>query len=66
MRSDRSHRGRRGTRGRRSPRGPRRGRDAHPGRRAMRVLLIGANGYIGRFVADRLLADPAVQLTALG
>ncbi|CAM5280109.1 hypothetical protein SHIRM173S_03059 [Streptomyces hirsutus] len=25
----------------------------------MRVLLIGANGYIGRFVADRLLADPA-------
>ncbi|MFE0790957.1 NAD-dependent epimerase/dehydratase family protein [Streptomyces mutabilis] len=32
----------------------------------MRVLLIGANGYIGRFVAERLLADPAVQLTALG
>ncbi|MCD7439114.1 NAD-dependent epimerase/dehydratase family protein [Streptomyces lincolnensis] len=32
----------------------------------MRVLLIGANGYIGRYVADRLLADPAVQLTALG
>ncbi|MBL3667113.1 NAD-dependent epimerase/dehydratase [Streptomyces sp. M2CJ-2] len=32
----------------------------------MRVLLIGANGYIGRFVADRLLADPAVQLTTLG
>ncbi|MFE6284673.1 NAD-dependent epimerase/dehydratase [Streptomyces sp. NPDC057877] len=32
----------------------------------MRVLLIGPNGYIGRFVADRLLADPAVQLTALG
>ncbi|WP_406725614.1 NAD-dependent epimerase/dehydratase [Streptomyces sp. GD-15H] len=32
----------------------------------MRVLLIGANGYIGRFVADRLLADPAVQLTVLG
>ncbi|MFI2375986.1 NAD-dependent epimerase/dehydratase family protein [Streptomyces sp. NPDC018964] len=32
----------------------------------MRVLLIGANGYIGRFVTDRLLADPAVQLTALG
>ncbi|GHF19327.1 NAD-dependent epimerase/dehydratase family protein [Streptomyces spiralis] len=32
----------------------------------MRVLLIGANGYLGRFVADRLLADPAVQLTALG
>ncbi|KAF4405800.1 MULTISPECIES: NAD(P)-dependent oxidoreductase [Streptomyces] len=32
----------------------------------MRVLLLGANGYIGRHVADRLLADPAVQLTALG
>ncbi|MFD0317164.1 NAD-dependent epimerase/dehydratase family protein [Streptomyces flavalbus] len=32
----------------------------------MRVLLIGPNGYLGRFVADRLLADPAVQLTALG
>ncbi|MFJ7418438.1 NAD-dependent epimerase/dehydratase family protein [Streptomyces uncialis] len=32
----------------------------------MRVLLIGAGGYIGRFVADRLIADPAVQLTALG
>ncbi|WP_399140361.1 NAD-dependent epimerase/dehydratase family protein [Streptomyces sp. NBUA17] len=32
----------------------------------MRVLLIGSNGYLGRFVADRLLADPAVQLTALG
>ena len=32
----------------------------------MRVLLLGAGGYIGRFVADRLLADPAVQLTALG
>ncbi|GGZ75378.1 NAD-dependent epimerase/dehydratase family protein [Streptomyces echinoruber] len=32
----------------------------------MRVLLIGANGFLGRFVADRLLADPAVQLTALG
>ncbi|WCN03116.1 NAD-dependent epimerase/dehydratase family protein [Streptomyces sp. M92] len=32
----------------------------------MRVLLIGANGYIGRFVAERLLADPAVQLTTLG
>lgn len=32
----------------------------------MRVLLIGANGYLGRFVAERLLADPAVQLTALG
>src|SRR5690606_6533679 len=34
--------------------------------RPMRVLLIGANGYLGRFVADRLLADPAVQLTAVG
>ncbi|MCT2591892.1 NAD-dependent epimerase/dehydratase family protein [Streptomyces sp. N2-109] len=32
----------------------------------MRVLLLGAHGYLGRFVADRLLADPAVQLTALG
>jgi nucleoside-diphosphate-sugar epimerase len=32
----------------------------------MRALLIGASGYLGRFVADRLLADPAVQLTALG
>ncbi|NBE51879.1 NAD-dependent epimerase/dehydratase family protein [Streptomyces boluensis] len=32
----------------------------------MRVLLLGANGFLGRFVADRLLADPAVQLTALG
>ncbi|MEZ7003861.1 NAD-dependent epimerase/dehydratase family protein [Streptomyces sp. AD55] len=32
----------------------------------MRVLLIGSTGYIGRFVAERLLADPAVQLTALG
>ncbi|MGK5626927.1 NAD-dependent epimerase/dehydratase family protein [Streptomyces sp. URMC 123] len=32
----------------------------------MRVLLLGANGYLGRHVADRLLADPAVQLTALG
>ncbi|GAB2784374.1 NAD-dependent epimerase/dehydratase family protein [Streptomyces daliensis] len=30
------------------------------------MLLLGANGYLGRFVADRLLADPAVQLTALG
>ena len=37
-----------------------------PRGRAMRVLLLGANGYLGRFVADRLLADPAVQLTALG
>jgi NDP-hexose 4-ketoreductase len=32
----------------------------------MRALLLGAAGYLGRFVADRLLADPAVQLTALG
>ncbi|MET9804775.1 NAD-dependent epimerase/dehydratase family protein [Streptomyces sp. NPDC006368] len=32
----------------------------------MRVLLLGANGFIGRYVADRLLADPAVHLTALG
>ncbi|MFI1963967.1 NAD-dependent epimerase/dehydratase family protein [Streptomyces pathocidini] len=32
----------------------------------MRVLLLGANGFLGRHVADRLLADPAVQLTALG
>jgi nucleoside-diphosphate-sugar epimerase len=32
----------------------------------MRVLLLGAAGFLGRFVADRLLADPAVQLTALG
>lgn len=32
----------------------------------MRVLLLGAGGYVGRFVAERLLADPAVHLTALG
>ncbi|MBB1244910.1 NAD-dependent epimerase/dehydratase family protein [Streptomyces durbertensis] len=32
----------------------------------MRVLLLGATGFLGRYVADRLLADPAVQLTALG
>ncbi|OII67791.1 MULTISPECIES: NAD-dependent epimerase/dehydratase family protein [unclassified Streptomyces] len=32
----------------------------------MRVLLLGATGFIGRYVADRLLADPAVHLTALG
>jgi nucleoside-diphosphate-sugar epimerase len=32
----------------------------------MRVLLLGADGFLGRHVADRLLADPAVQLTALG
>jgi NDP-hexose 4-ketoreductase len=32
----------------------------------MRVLLLGADGFLGRHVTDRLLADPAVQLTALG
>lgn len=32
----------------------------------MRVLLLGADGFIGRHVAERLVADPAVQLTALG
>ncbi|MEV6011597.1 NAD(P)-dependent oxidoreductase [Streptomyces sp. NPDC051976] len=32
----------------------------------MRVLLLGADGFLGRHVAERLLADPAVQLTALG
>ncbi|MBC3984852.1 NAD-dependent epimerase/dehydratase family protein [Streptomyces buecherae] len=32
----------------------------------MRVLLLGSSGYIGRYVADHLLADPAVQLTELG
>lgn len=32
----------------------------------MRVLLMGADGFLGRHVAERLLADPAVQLTALG
>ncbi|WP_069815660.1 NAD-dependent epimerase/dehydratase family protein [Streptomyces sp. TP-A0874] len=32
----------------------------------MRVLLLGSNGYLGRHVADRLLADPAVQLVVLG
>ncbi|MET7638330.1 NAD-dependent epimerase/dehydratase family protein [Streptomyces sp. NPDC005438] len=32
----------------------------------MRVLLLGANGFLGRYVAERLLADPAVQLTTLG
>ncbi|MCE7082491.1 NAD(P)-dependent oxidoreductase [Streptomyces sp. ST2-7A] len=32
----------------------------------MRVLLLGAAGYLGRFIAERLLADPAVHLTALG
>ncbi|GAA2471472.1 NAD-dependent epimerase/dehydratase family protein [Streptomyces thermolineatus] len=30
------------------------------------MLLLGADGFIGRHVADRLLADPAVQLTTLG
>jgi nucleoside-diphosphate-sugar epimerase len=32
----------------------------------MRVLLLGADGFLGHHVAERLLADPAVQLTALG
>ncbi len=32
----------------------------------MRVLLLGADGFLGRHVAERLLADPACQLTALG
>lgn len=32
----------------------------------MRVLLLGSSGYLGRYVADHLLADPSVQLTALG
>ncbi|MFD9124846.1 NAD-dependent epimerase/dehydratase family protein [Kitasatospora sp. NPDC059571] len=32
----------------------------------MRVLLLGADGYIGRRVADRLLAEPDLQVTALG
>ncbi len=32
----------------------------------MRVLLLGAGGFLGRHVAERLLADPAAQLTALG
>jgi NDP-hexose 4-ketoreductase len=32
----------------------------------MRVLLLGAGGFLGRHVAERLVADPAVQLTALG
>jgi nucleoside-diphosphate-sugar epimerase len=32
----------------------------------MRVLLLGADGFLGRHVAERLLADPAVQLTTLG
>ncbi|MEE4594713.1 NAD-dependent epimerase/dehydratase family protein [Streptomyces sp. DSM 41524] len=32
----------------------------------MRVLLLGSGGFLGRYVAEHLLADPAVQLTALG
>ncbi|MBV9026029.1 MAG: NAD-dependent epimerase/dehydratase family protein [Streptomycetaceae bacterium] len=32
----------------------------------MRVLLLGADGFLGSHVAERLLADPAVHLTALG
>ncbi|WP_377269513.1 NAD-dependent epimerase/dehydratase family protein [Peterkaempfera sp. SMS 1(5)a] len=32
----------------------------------MRVLLLGADGFIGRRVADRLLADPDLQVTVLG
>jgi nucleoside-diphosphate-sugar epimerase len=32
----------------------------------MRVLLLGAGGFLGRHVAERLMADPAVHLTALG
>ncbi|WKX72457.1 NAD-dependent epimerase/dehydratase [Streptomyces sp. XD-27] len=32
----------------------------------MRVLLLGSGGYLGRYVAEHLLADPSVQLTALG
>jgi nucleoside-diphosphate-sugar epimerase len=32
----------------------------------MRVLLLGADGFLGRHVAERLLADPAVTLTTLG
>lgn len=32
----------------------------------MRVLLLGADGFLGRHVTERLLADPAVHLTALG
>ncbi len=32
----------------------------------MRVLLLGSGGFLGRHVAERLLADPAAQLTALG
>jgi nucleoside-diphosphate-sugar epimerase len=32
----------------------------------MRVLLLGADGFLGSHVAERLLADPAVHLTTLG
>ncbi|MDT3396966.1 NAD-dependent epimerase/dehydratase family protein [Streptomyces sp. B1866] len=32
----------------------------------MRVLLLGPGGYLGRYVAEHLIADPSVQLTALG
>ncbi|NYI08129.1 NAD-dependent epimerase/dehydratase family protein [Allostreptomyces psammosilenae] len=32
----------------------------------MRILLIGADGFLGRHVTDRLLADPEVSLTVLG
>ncbi|MGK4582872.1 NAD-dependent epimerase/dehydratase family protein [Kitasatospora sp. HPMI-4] len=32
----------------------------------MRVLLLGADGFIGRRVADRLLADDELQVTVLG
>ncbi|WP_407913520.1 NAD-dependent epimerase/dehydratase family protein [Kitasatospora sp. NE20-6] len=32
----------------------------------MRVLLLGADGYIGRRVADRLLAESDLQVTVLG
>lgn len=32
----------------------------------MRVLLLGADGYIGRRVADRLLAEPDLQVAVLG
>jgi NDP-hexose 4-ketoreductase len=32
----------------------------------MRVLLLGADGFLGGHVAERLLADPAVHLTTLG
>ncbi|OEV09284.1 NAD-dependent epimerase/dehydratase family protein [Streptomyces nanshensis] len=32
----------------------------------MRVLLLGASGYLGTSIADRLLADPGVHLFTLG